>query len=195
MLPAMSETGESPPAAPSLTERLGTLPNLSGIPRQEVEWLVEHGTLRVFEPGAVVGPKGEPIDTLWVILSGLLSVRVDRGVGPRRVIEWTPGELSGMLPYSRMTAPPGDVHPLRCPACHGEMRILAFLTDPGVVRPILHHLRIPEHPPPVAPARGPPQTELLAHDPPSPWDTEHNPPPGGDPFDQSLPGDDGIWSA
>lgn len=75
------------------------------------------------------------------------------------------------------------------------MHIRAFLTDPGVVRPILQHLRIPEHPPPVAPARGPPQTELLAHDPPSPWDTAHDPPPGRDPFDQSLPGDDGTWSA
>ncbi len=57
-----------------------------------------------------------------------------------------------------------EVHPLRCPACHGAMRILAFLTDPGVPRPILRHLRIPEHPPPVSPARGPPQTERIAGD-------------------------------
>ncbi len=88
-----------------------------------------------------------------------------------------------------------EVHPLRCPACHGEMRILAFLTDPGVVRPILRHLRIPEHPPPIAPARGPPQIELLAVDPPSPWDTSSDSATQRDPFDQSLPGDDGAWSA
>jgi hypothetical protein len=75
------------------------------------------------------------------------------------------------------------------------MRILAFLTDPGVVRPILRHLRIPEHPPPIRPARGPPQTELLALDPPSPWDRETHASPDRDPFDQSLPGDDGTWSA
>jgi len=75
------------------------------------------------------------------------------------------------------------------------MRILAFLTDPGVVRPILRHLRIPEYPPPVAPARGPPQTELLAVDPLSPWDAPSDATAGRDPFDQSLPGDDGTWSA
>jgi len=75
------------------------------------------------------------------------------------------------------------------------MRILAFLTDPAVVRPILRHLRIPEHPPPVEPARAPPQTELLAFDPPSPWDTASDAARGFDPFDQSLPGDDGTWSA
>ena len=55
--------------------------------------------------------------------------------------------------WAQLLARVYEVHPLRCPACHGEMRILAFLTDPGVVRPILRHLRIPEHPPPVAPAR------------------------------------------
>ena len=100
--------------------------------------------------------------------------------------------------WAQLLARVYEVHPLRCPGCHGEMRILAFLTDPGVVRPILRHLRIPEHPPPISAARGPPQTELLAVDPPSPWDQESqgsDPASGRDPFDQSLPGDDGTWSA
>lgn len=97
--------------------------------------------------------------------------------------------------WAQLLARVYEVHPLRCPACHGEMRILAFLTDPGVVRPILRHLRIPERAPPVAPARGPPQTELLAVDPPSPWDTRSGSATERDPFDQSLPGDDGTWSA
>jgi len=97
--------------------------------------------------------------------------------------------------WAQLLAQVYEVHPLRCPACHGEMRILAFLTDPGVVRPILRHLHIPEHPPPITPARGPPQTELLAVDPPSPWDQARQATHGRDPFDQSLPGDDGTWSA
>lgn len=97
--------------------------------------------------------------------------------------------------WAQLLARVYEVDPLRCPACDGEMRILAFLTDPGVVRPILRHLRIPEHPPPVSPARGPPQTELLAVDPPSPWDQGIQPAPGRNPFDQSLRGDDGTWSA
>ncbi len=37
-----------------------------------------------------------------------MSVRVDRGAGPRQVIEWGAGGVSGMLPYSRMKGPPGD---------------------------------------------------------------------------------------
>ena len=39
------------------------------------------------------------------------------------------------------------------------MRILTFLTDPPVVSAILLHL--PHKPPPLSPARGPPQSDLL----------------------------------
>ena len=48
------------------------------------------------------------------------------------------------------------VLPLMCPACGGEMRILAFLTDPPVVCAILLHLELPHRPPTLAPARAPP---------------------------------------
>jgi hypothetical protein len=54
-----------------------------------------------------------------------------------------------------------DVLPLLCPACGADMRILAFLTDPPVVSAILLHLDLPHKPPPLSPARGPPQSDLL----------------------------------
>jgi signal transduction histidine kinase len=91
----------------ALVDRLAALPNLEGIPRAELEWLVAHGNLEVHEAGAVLAPQGKRIEKLWVILSGHVAVRVDRGAGPRRVMGWRTGEVSGMLPYSRMTGPPG----------------------------------------------------------------------------------------
>jgi hypothetical protein len=41
------------------------------------------------------------------------------------------------------------------------MRVLAFLTDPPVVSAILLHLDLPYKPPPLSPARAPPQSDLL----------------------------------
>jgi hypothetical protein len=41
------------------------------------------------------------------------------------------------------------------------MSILAFLTDPPVVSAILLHLDLPPRPPPLSPARGPPQGDFL----------------------------------
>jgi hypothetical protein len=41
------------------------------------------------------------------------------------------------------------------------MKILAFPTDPPVVSAILLHLDLPHKPPPLSPARGPPQSDLV----------------------------------
>ncbi|HSM14400.1 MAG TPA: ATP-binding protein [Thermoanaerobaculia bacterium] len=91
-----------------LVERLAALPKLSGIPRSELEWLVAHGALERREAGGVFAPRGQRIENMWILLSGAMVIRVDRGVGPRQVMRWTAGDVTGMLPYSRMTGPPGD---------------------------------------------------------------------------------------
>ena len=92
----------------NLIDRLTNLPNLCELPRNELEWLVKYGQFEIHEEGTVLGPKGEPLKKLWIIFSGCIAVRVDRGTGPRLVIEWRSGDVSGMLPYSRMIAPPGN---------------------------------------------------------------------------------------
>jgi len=99
---------EEPKPTADLVDRLAALPNLAGIPRKELEWLAAHGNLELRDAGMVMAPKDKRVENLWVILSGQLSVFVDRGMGPRRVIVWHTGEVTGMLPYSRMTGPPGD---------------------------------------------------------------------------------------
>jgi signal transduction histidine kinase len=95
-------------SATDLVDRLAALPRLQGVPREELEWLVAYGTFEVREAGDVIGPKGKRIEKLWLIVSGHVEIRVDRGAGPRLVSEWHAGEVTGMLPYSRMKAPPGD---------------------------------------------------------------------------------------
>ncbi|MCI0673288.1 MAG: ATP-dependent helicase HrpA [Myxococcaceae bacterium] len=49
-----------------------------------------------------------------------------------------------------------------CPSCGGQRRVLAYLTQGSVIRRILRHLHLHLHelPPPLAPARGPPQQSL-----------------------------------
>ncbi len=57
--------------------------------------------------------------------------------------------------------------PLACPACGGDIRLIAFITDPALIRKILEALGASLEPPPLAPARGPPTswTELVqGHD-------------------------------
>ena len=65
------------------------------------------------------------------------------------------------------TYPLGEEFPLECPNCGGDIRLIAFITEPGPIRKIFTHLGEPLEPPPLAPARGPPTDwgELVqAHD-------------------------------
>jgi hypothetical protein len=49
-----------------------------------------------------------------------------------------------------------EAFPLQCPACGGDIQLIAFITEPGPIRKILTHLGEPLEPPPLSPARGPP---------------------------------------
>jgi signal transduction histidine kinase len=59
--------------------------------------------------GDVVYRTTQPAEELLILLTGHLVQYVDRGAGPRRFMEWRAGDVTGLLPYSRMITPPGDI--------------------------------------------------------------------------------------
>jgi len=60
--------------------------------------------------------------------------------------------------WARLLARIYEFRPLTCPRCHGEMRLVALLTEPASIRAILAHLGEPTTPSPFAPpARAPPE--------------------------------------
>ena len=91
-----------------LLARLAQHRTIGKAPPRELEWLAAHGHMHHFESGDVVIRKGEPVQSLWVVLSGLSVFYEDRGLGPRKVLEWGAGDVSGVLPYSRTTTSPGQ---------------------------------------------------------------------------------------
>jgi signal transduction histidine kinase len=100
------------PPPPDIVDRLAAHRKIGRAPRQELEWLAAHGRLRRFEPGEYLGRTGQTIEEsgvgLEIVLSGQFSIYIDRGSGRRRVFVWQPGDISGVLPYSRMERAPGD---------------------------------------------------------------------------------------
>ena len=61
------------------------------------------------------------------------------------------------LPWAALLRRVLDVDVLTCPRCNVPMVVLAFLTDPAVVRRILLHLQLPPDVPPTGPAREAPE--------------------------------------
>ena len=100
------------PVPPDILDRLLQHRLLSGVPRPELEWLAAHGRFRRVDPGDRFLRVGETPEEsglgLEVLLSGEFSVYVDRGLGPRKVMEWHAGDVTGVLPFSRMGAAPGS---------------------------------------------------------------------------------------
>ena len=44
------------------------------------------------------------------------------------------------------------------------MKIVAFITEPDTIERILDHIGEPTEPPPISPARDPPQADFYFHD-------------------------------
>jgi signal transduction histidine kinase len=95
-------------SASDLIDRLAEHKTLGTAPREELAWLASHGALRHLNAGEVLSHKGMQVEGLYVVLSGHISLSVDRGSGPQKMIEWGSGDVSGVLPYSRLVSPPGD---------------------------------------------------------------------------------------
>jgi signal transduction histidine kinase len=91
-----------------LVDRLSKHRTIGGAPREELRWVATHGTLRRYRPGEIVSRHTEVVKGLYILLSGRMSITIERGSGPQKVMEWHAGDVTGILPYSRLLNPPGD---------------------------------------------------------------------------------------
>ncbi|MGH7538900.1 MAG: cyclic nucleotide-binding domain-containing protein [Gemmatimonadales bacterium] len=92
-----------------LVERLKDHTQLRGVPPEQIAWVATHGRLRHLAAGEVFYTHGDKIDSLHFVLSGHLAIHMDRDAGRRKALEWRGGEVTGLLPYSRLTETPGQV--------------------------------------------------------------------------------------
>ncbi|HEY3939163.1 MAG TPA: ATP-binding protein [Bryobacteraceae bacterium] len=93
-IPLVKTTGEHPSV-----EDLLTVTVFADLPRETLEWLA--GQMEIFElrTGEVLFRAGDPAEHLSVLFRG--EVRADRGDG--RLFIMHVGQVTGLLPYSRLT--------------------------------------------------------------------------------------------
>ena len=105
----MSAAPSVTPSTSELIERLAAHRMLGGAPRAELEWLVTHGAFVQFETGEIVSRKDEAVDYMVIQLTGRTSAVLDRGSGMRYALETRGGDVSALLPFSRLRTSLGDV--------------------------------------------------------------------------------------
>jgi signal transduction histidine kinase len=92
-----------------ILERLREHSMIGAVPPAELEWLAAHGTLRRFKAGEYIVHQGQDaMDSMMLMLTGHAVVYVSKGRGRRKVAEWHGGEVTGVLPYSRIGVAVGD---------------------------------------------------------------------------------------
>jgi signal transduction histidine kinase len=102
-------------APPPAIEELQSIPVFSDLPIDTLSWLASHMGVVDSPPGEVVIHAGEPADHMFVVLSG--ELRAERADGTVYVAH--AGQVTGMLPFSRLTHFVSDVRaitPLRVAA-------------------------------------------------------------------------------
>jgi signal transduction histidine kinase len=92
-------------------DELRAIPLLGGLEEADYAYLLGIAEEREYAPGQALATQGEPADTMFVILEGEIQYRQE-GVADSRIFIGVAGELTGLLPFSRMTEYVGTVRAL-----------------------------------------------------------------------------------
>ena len=98
----------APATDQAILQRLSSHRTIGGAPPQELAWLVTHGQLEHYAAGETVSTPSRPVAGMFILLSGRISIHLVRNATRRKIAEWRAGDVTGLLPYSRLVAPPGD---------------------------------------------------------------------------------------
>jgi len=137
-------TAEARLEATDLVDRLAAHQTLGSAPRKELEWLAAHGEFRRYGPGDIASSRNTPATEMIILLTGHVSLYVERGTGRRHVMDSRGGDVAALLPYSRGGAPPGDVlavEPTEILAVHRD-QFPELIRDCPAVTEILVHVML-----------------------------------------------------
>ena len=83
------------------------VPAFADLPEDQIDWFRGHAEELHLKPGDTYFRQGDPADAMFVILEGQLQARGELG-GETVVISPKPGDVTGVLPFSRMKQFPLD---------------------------------------------------------------------------------------
>jgi signal transduction histidine kinase len=91
-----------------LVDRLAKHRTLGAAPREELAWLAARGHVHSLAVGEQLAHTGMPVEGMYAILSGRMAIYLDKGGAPKKLADWKAGDVTGLLPYSRLVNSPGN---------------------------------------------------------------------------------------
>ncbi len=104
-------------------DELARLSLFAGLLPEQLDWIATHADVRDYENGSRLFESEEPAERMWVVAAGTVQLHYDLGGQHLLVATFTPGQTTGLLPFSRMTH-----YGVRATA-GAPLRVLAFHRD------------------------------------------------------------------
>jgi signal transduction histidine kinase len=106
--PAASFSAPASPSPPEIiAEALDRVTPLQGLPFEDRFWLAQHGEELFMQPGDTLFEEGAPADRMILMLKGEIHVQ-RRHNGSMALFIGRVGQMTGLLPFSRMKASGGQ---------------------------------------------------------------------------------------
>ncbi|PHI19130.1 histidine kinase [Lewinellaceae bacterium SD302] len=96
------------PSTSELVAKLASFEVFANVEPEPLEWLVRRSTCRVIPKGEYIFREGDTVDHLQVIMKGKYVLRYERKGRKRELGIWGEGQVTGVLPFSRMTESGAD---------------------------------------------------------------------------------------
>jgi len=92
---------------------LATVTAFQDLPAVALEWLARTGQLCQYADGELIMPAGSPADRLLAVVAGAVQYYAPRDGGQLPVFRVEAGNVSGVLPYSRLQTAKGESYAVR----------------------------------------------------------------------------------
>lgn len=115
--------GQPLPKDEALLEELSQLATLDSVDRSALQWLIDNSDYLAVEKGTEFFQPGDSADHMIIVLEGKYVIRMMRNGRMRDLGVWTSGQITGVLPFSRMKEVTGTGSAL------ADMRLLCLHRD------------------------------------------------------------------
>jgi signal transduction histidine kinase len=96
---------------------------LQNVPDEQLQWLIDMCEERRLQDGELLSQQGDPIAGPFFIMSGRLALYAYQNNRKRAIADFTTGDITGYLPYSRAVNVPASSRSM------GESVVLVFPVD------------------------------------------------------------------
>lgn len=85
-------------------DQLKAIQAISHVPEVQLQWLIDHSEIISLPKGEALFHPGMASDHMFILLEGRIRIWLGDGKNSKELVRLEPGEITGVLPYSRLSS-------------------------------------------------------------------------------------------